>query len=232
MSDFFRNFGTPIAILIGTLAIAAAVYFGNFGLSGPTARGIQPSPNPTAPPTTFENVDATRTTNRNLYGNPDAPTTIVEFSDFECPFCARLHPTLKTIVDGSNGSINWEYRHLPLPNHVNARPAAIASECVARELGADAFWKFSEVLFSNIGAANAAFLKREAGKLGMTAAAYDACIVNAEVAERVDDDAAVATRYGGSGTPYSLIINNDTKSARAVSGALPAEQWRAFLAQP
>lgn len=52
---------------------------------------------------------------RNLYGSPRADITIVEFSDVECPFCARVHPTIERLVDESDGQINWEYRHLPLP---------------------------------------------------------------------------------------------------------------------
>lgn len=210
--------------------IASAIFFSNFS-QGPVAV-TRPAQNPPSapPPTKFENVEATRATGRHLYGNPDAGTTIVEFSDFECPFCANLHPTLKKLVDDSNGTINWEYRHLPLPNHQNARPAAIASECVAREAGGEAFWDFTEILFNNIGKATNDFLQNEALKLGVSASAYLACIKDPAVADQIDEDSAIAAKYGGSGTPYSLIVDNATKKAQAVSGALPIATWQTLLA--
>lgn len=218
----------PAAIIIGALAVAAAILFKDFGSSTPSpalGQDNKPIAQPEVP-SDITDARAFRSEGRRVYGNPDAAVTIVEFSDLECPFCARLHTTLKELVDGSNGNVNWEYRHLPLPMHQNARPAAIAAECVARLKNVDAFWQYLDVLFANIGSANALFLKREAGKLGLTAEAYDACIADPAVAAVVDADAAlVVERFGQQGTPFSLVVNNADDTAQVINGALPRTAW-------
>ena len=83
-----------------------------------------------------------------IRGNTNAPLTIIEYSDFQCPYCAKFHPTMKQLTETFPGQIKWVYRHLPLTNiHSNAVPAAVASECVARLAGNDAFWEFADNLF-------------------------------------------------------------------------------------
>lgn len=78
-----------------------------------------------------------------------AQVTIIEYSDFECPFCARFHPTLEKIVSESNGNVAWIYRQFPLVQiHQHAMERAIASECVAQIKGNDAFWKYGDLLFN------------------------------------------------------------------------------------
>lgn len=83
-----------------------------------------------------------------LYGNPDAEVTVIEYSDFECPFCKTFHPIVERLVNESDGKVNWVYRHFPLESiHPNARGMALASECVAELGGNEAFWEFSNKLF-------------------------------------------------------------------------------------
>ncbi|MFA6392828.1 MAG: thioredoxin domain-containing protein [Candidatus Paceibacterota bacterium] len=84
-----------------------------------------------------------------ILGNPKtAKVTIIEYSDFECPFCARFHPILERIINESNGSIAWVYRQFPLVQiHQHAMERAIASECIAKIKGNDAFWKYGDLLF-------------------------------------------------------------------------------------
>jgi hypothetical protein len=90
--------------------------------------------------------------NDHVLGNVEtAQVTIIEYSDFECTFCAKYHPTLQKIVGESNGNIAWVYRHFPLTQiHPHAMERAIASECVAKIKGNDAFWKYGELLFKLI----------------------------------------------------------------------------------
>ncbi len=80
-----------------------------------------------------------------IYGNPNATVTIVEYSDFECPYCKQFQPVLKQIVDESNGSVRWIYRNYPL--HQHSFEELIAAECVAKIKGNDAYWKYGELLF-------------------------------------------------------------------------------------
>src|SRR3989344_939049 len=83
-----------------------------------------------------------------IVGSPAAPIVLIEYSDFQCPFCSRVHPTLQRIVSESNGKISWVYRHFPLSSiHPQATPAANASECIAEQLGSDGFWKFAGIVF-------------------------------------------------------------------------------------
>jgi len=80
-----------------------------------------------------------------LYGNANAPVVIIEYSDYECPYCKAFQPTIKQIVDESNGQVAWMYRHWPI--HQGSIEKLIAAECVAKLKGNDAFWKYSDLLF-------------------------------------------------------------------------------------
>jgi protein-disulfide isomerase len=85
------------------------------------------------------------TADEHIYGNPDAKVTIVEYSDFECPYCKQFQPTLKKIVDESNGNVRWVYRNYPL--HQHSFEKLLAAECVAKLKGNDAYWKYADLLF-------------------------------------------------------------------------------------
>lgn len=81
-------------------------------------------------------------------GNPDAPVTIVEFSDIDCPFCQRVHPTLEQLLADRPDDVNWVYRHFPIPQlHPNATAKAIAAECVYEITNdADKYWEYLDLL--------------------------------------------------------------------------------------
>ena len=81
-------------------------------------------------------------------GNKDAKIAIIEYSDFECPFCHRVHPTYKQIMETYGDSVVWVYRHFPLSFHPSAMPFAVGSECVAELAGNDAFWSFTDALMT------------------------------------------------------------------------------------
>lgn len=85
-----------------------------------------------------------------IYGNPEAETILVEFSDLECPFCARFHPTIKGIVDNSGGKIAYVYKHYPLPFHPKAVPLATSAECVASQKGEAGFFEFIDANFNSM----------------------------------------------------------------------------------
>lgn len=162
------------------------------------------------------------------YGNTDAAITIVEFSDYQCPFCSKVHPTIKRIVDESQGEIKWEYRHLPLSIHAQAVPAALAAECVADSIGNENFWKFSDILLANQRGLTSEFLKNEAVTLGVDSSFYDTCIVSEDVKERIRNDTKTAVAMGGNGTPFSVIEFADG-STKSVSGALPYENFMQII---
>jgi len=83
-----------------------------------------------------------------IYGSENAETFLVEFSDFQCPYCTRFHPTINSIVDGSSGKIAYIYKHFPLPFHEKATPLAIDSECIYAQKGNAGFFGFVNVNFA------------------------------------------------------------------------------------
>ena len=164
-----------------------------------------------------------------MRGNPDAEVTIIEFSDFECPFCGRLHPTIERVVAESE-NVKWVYRHFPLGNHQNAIAAAVASECAAKIGGNDAFWDFSDLLFQNQRQLGTALYEQAATNLGIDIEEFRTCQESPEIANIVREDLQEVQRVGGTGTPYSILI---TASGQLVpfSGALPYATVKALVEQ-
>jgi protein-disulfide isomerase len=166
-----------------------------------------------------------------IRGNARAAITIVEYSDFECPFCSRFHPTLARITNDFPDDVRWVYRHFPLSQiHSRAREASIASECVASLAGNEAFWEFSDRLFANQQDLSASLYKQAAVDLGITEGAFEDCLSSPEASDAVDADLEDAIASGGRGTPHSVIIGPDGNGT-PISGALPYEQIASFIQQ-
>ena len=85
-------------------------------------------------------------------GSASAPIVIIEYSDYECPYCKAFGPTLKRIVTESKGNVAWVYRHWPI--HQGSFEKLVAAECVAKIKGNDAFWQYSDLLFGLLKTAN------------------------------------------------------------------------------
>jgi protein-disulfide isomerase len=147
-------------------------------------------------------------------GPASAPIQIVEFSDFQCPFCQRAVPTVKRIQAVYGDNVRLVYKDLPLPNHPNAFPAAMAAQC-ALEQGK--FWEYHDILFANQAALAADDLKRHAATLGLDAAKFNACVDDGRMKAAVQSDIDESQRYGVSSTPTFFI------NGRIVSGAQPYE---------
>lgn len=148
-----------------------------------------------------------------IRGNPDAPVTLIEYSDFECPFCKRFHWTAKKVVDESNGRVRWVYRHFPLDqlHPVKARKEAAASECAAEIGGNDAFWKFADRFYELTPSNNRtnidAVLPRIAREIGLNEAKFASCLASGRHDKRVEEDLQNAVATGGNGTPWSIVVS-------------------------
>lgn len=210
---------SPMAIVIAGIVIAAAIVFTNGQKANNAVAGANTEPTVSAasirPPSA----------NDHIIGSPNAPIVLVEYSDFQCPFCEMIYPTLKKIVDESNGQIAWVYRQFPLTSiHPQANPAANAAECVAAQLGNAGFWKYTETIFANQAQLTPAYSAQVAQKLGADMTKYNQCIANSTYQKVIDTDTAEAEGAGGTGTPYVVVINTKTGKAAPVSGALPYAQ--------
>lgn len=224
-----KDYLMPASILISAILISVSLVY-NAGKKVPS------SPVATNPATsgTASLLESVRPiSNKDHYfGNLSAPVKIIEFSDLECPFCKRFHPTLRQIVSEYNGKVVWIYRHFPLSSlHPRASKEAEASECAAEAGGNDAFWsyidKIYEVTPSNNGL-DPAELPKIAEQIDLDRSRFESCLASGRFADLVSAQVDDAVNSGGRGTPYSIIISAKGKKY-SVPGAYPYEQVKLIV---
>ncbi|MBP9760825.1 MAG: thioredoxin domain-containing protein [Candidatus Magasanikbacteria bacterium] len=213
--------------------IMLAVYFGNgkpTKVSGtnPTNPTVQPS-NPTGGeptgPIAFRPVDEDED---HIRGDKNAPVTIIEYSDFECPFCSRFTPTIDQVLNDYDGEVRVVYRHFPLRSiHPQAAPAALAAECAAEQ---GKFWEYHDELFKNQASLTPALYTQLATQLGLNVSKFDSCVSSNKYASRVQADETDAQNAGGQGTPYSVVVGPNGETV-PLSGALPFASVKTVLDQ-
>lgn len=153
-------------------------------------------------------------------GPSNAPIELIEFSDFQCPYCLSANPTVQQVLHTYGDRIRLVYRHFPLPNHPNARPSAEASQC-ADEQGK--FWQYHDALFADQSKLSDADLKARAAALGMDAPRFNACVDSHKYKAAVDTDIKEGDQAGVSGTPAFFI------NGRLLSGAQPYEAFKRMI---
>jgi protein-disulfide isomerase len=162
-----------------------------------------------------------------LRGKPTAPVTIVEFSDFQCPFCARANPIVEDVLKRYPNQVNYVFKHFPLAFHGAARPAAIAS-MAAQEQGK--FWEMHEVLFANQATLDANKMEEYAKQAGLDLARFkkDLEAKKAEYDKRIEADLALGQSVDVRGTP-TLYVGGKKVRIRTVEGmsAMVDEQLKA-----
>jgi protein-disulfide isomerase len=159
-------------------------------------------------------------------GPAKAPVVIQMFSDFQCPFCKRVEPTLAELEKDLKGQIRIVWRHLPLPFHKHAQLAAEAAEEVRAQRGDAAFWQYRDLLFEAQGEPDALArdnLVEMARKLGVDPVRFEAALDNHTHKARVEGDHAIANAVGISGTP-AFVIND-----YYLSGAQPLQAFKKLV---
>lgn len=146
---------------------------------------------------------ALQTADSPVRGAPMAKVTIVEFSDFECPYCGRAHPALSSLLSEFDGQVNLVFKHFPLEGHKNSVPAARAA--VAAQLQGK-FWEMADALFEHQRELSAEKIRELAQGVGLDMARFDADVASSAVQERVDNDKKEGTSLGIQGTP-SMFVN-------------------------
>lgn len=153
-------------------------------------------------------------------GPGKAPVEIIEFSDFQCPFCEAAFPTVKQVLAKYGDQVRLTYRHYPLPNHPNARPAAEAAACAAEQ---NRFWEYHDRLFVNQSKLAENDLKEHAQAVGLDAAAFSSCVASHKYAKQIDEDLEAGNKVGVSGTPAFFV------NGRILSGAQPYDVFRRVI---
>jgi protein-disulfide isomerase len=150
-------------------------------------------------------------------GPADAPIELIEFADFECPYCQAASPTIKRVLDTYGNRVRFVYRNFPLASHPNAIPAAEAAQC-ANEQGQ--FWAYHDRLFGSPGNLSSADLRSTAQQLGLDVARFNSCVEEHRYRSVVETDVKAGTTAGVNGTPAFFI------NGRLLSGAQPYDAFK------
>ncbi len=153
-------------------------------------------------------------------GPATAPIELIEFADFQCPYCLAASPTVKKVLDTYGDRIHFVYRNYPLASHPQARPAAEAAQC-ANEQGQ--FWAFHDRLFGDPGKLADGELKQTAASLGLDTARFDKCVDEHKYHAVVEADTQAGNDAGVTGTPAFFV------NGRPLSGAQPFEAFKRVI---
>ena len=153
-------------------------------------------------------------------GNPAAPITIVEFSDYQCPFCARVNPALDKVRAAYGDRVKIVFKDYPLPNHPQAPKAAEAARCAGEQ---NKYWEMHDAMFANQRALEVPALKQTARAIGLNGAAFDQCLDSGKWAATVRSGSELGEKMGVNSTP-TLYVNG-----RALIGALPFESFKSVI---
>ena len=230
-----NNYAIPVAIVVAGGLVAGAVFLANTASVVSPVTDSSRDEKPTQPVGSTDDIRPV-TAEDHIKGNPDAPIKIVEYSDFECPFCKRFHDTMNQVLDeqGDSGDVAWIFRHFPLEqlHPRNAVAVALASECAAEQGGNDMFWKFSDRFMqltpSNDRTDLTTILPQIYNEIGLDQAEIEVCIQSGKYIEHIKDDINDAIATGGRGTPWSVVIapNGETFP---LNGALPIEAVKQLI---
>ncbi len=162
-----------------------------------------------------------------VQGTKNAQVTLYEYSDFQCPFCSRFHPTMKQLMDAPEykGKLQWVYRHYPLSFHPQATPSANAAECASEQ---GKFWEYADSLFAGQEKLSDAFYGELADQHKLNRSKFDSCYAAKKYNARITADQADGTAAGVTGTPGTVIVAKDG-SVSLVPGAVGYDQLKTMV---
>jgi len=186
---------------------------------------VAPTPEVAAPIIPSEEIASVPVSARDpQWGAHDALVTVVVFSDFQCPFCARVEPTLKMVRDTYGPTkLRMVWKNNPLPFHQNARPAAEAGMAVFGLKGSNAFWAFHDRAFGNQSDLGADNYRKWATEAGVSAAEFDEALASKRFSGKIEQDLALASKVGANGTPAFRI------NGVSLSGAQPFDKFKEVI---
>jgi protein-disulfide isomerase len=216
----------PASIVVAGLLVGVGLYFGS-GDSGSLGVAATAPPPAAAPADTTDKIDPITDADF-VKGNRNAPVKIVEYSDFECPFCKRHHETVQQVFDKVGGeNVSWVFRQFPLESlhPIKAMAVAMASECAGELGGNDGFWKFTDSYFertlSNNRTDTEVVIPQIIKEIGINQQAFTTCFESNRHRPKIDANIADAMETGGRGTPWSIMVG-PTGKTYPINGAQPA----------
>jgi protein-disulfide isomerase len=211
-----------LALMVGWLLSGKGILSLNAGINNQAAAEVQAAPTvddtaPVAGP-----VPAVDPSTDHIKGAVNAKVTLIEYSDFECPYCTKHRSSLDQAVAEFPNDVQLVYRHFPLSFHANAQKAAEASECAAKQ---GKFWEMHDKIFEASGAGTMSVdkWKELARGLGLDGAKFDACLDSGETADRVAQNLDEGSYAGVGGTPATFV------NGQLVEGAVPYETLKAMI---
>jgi len=217
------SFYIPLAIVLAGLIIAGAIVFTKISESPPEKTNQKETARANSQENKEKNngdsgIEVNIGENDHVKGNPEAPITVVEFSDFQCPYCEKFHPSMQQITKEYPEKVRWVYKHFPLSSiHPHALSTALASECAGEQ---GKFWEFADKLFENSSNLGDGLYKEIASELGLNIENFNECLSSEKYAEKIKADYQEGVRLGVRGTPTSFI------NGRIIPGALPYESLK------
>ncbi|MBI5072174.1 thioredoxin domain-containing protein [Candidatus Falkowbacteria bacterium] len=162
------------------------------------------------------------TSDDHVQGSANAKVTLIEYSDFECPYCARHKDTTDQIIQNYGDKVRIVFRHYPLSFHPNAQKAAEASECAAEQ---GKFWEMYDKIFAanNAGTMSVDKWKAEAKSLGLNTKKFNECLDSGKYAAEISAEEQAGVAAGVEGTPATFV------NGELVSGALPYDQFKSII---
>jgi len=193
---------------------------------------IAPPEEPAGPPKEVLALMPPVTQDDHVRGNIDAKVILVEYSDYECPYCERFHNTMKDVLEEYGDDIAWVYRHYPLSFHANAQKASEAAECVASIGGNQAFWDFSDLYYGRTDSSGTGIAIEDmpalAAEVGVSQTAVANCLESDQMADLVTAQFDTGNAAGVSGTPGTIIVTADGPQD-FIGGAYPLDQVKATI---
>ncbi|HYD35111.1 MAG TPA: thioredoxin domain-containing protein [Vitreimonas sp.] len=233
-------------VILAVVMFAAGFFLGSMwtenqllkngtGVAAAPSAALPTDPSAVAPsgPTKDQLAQVPAVTDEDMQrGSTNPKITLIEYSDFECPFCQRFHPTMQQVMDEYGDQVQWVYRHYPLSFHPNAQKAAEAAECVNKVGGETAFWKYADAVFEENsklgGTLTPEAIKTAAQAAGVNMSSFQTCLDSGEMADKVSAQASGGSSAGVSGTPGTIIVTEDG-AQEMIPGALPFEQVKPML---
>lgn len=199
-----NKYTVPISILIAGLFVGGALVISKLQ---------KDTPNTEVTPTSLATIPLLNADDHYL-GNPKAPIVIIEYSDYDCPFCAGYFNNMKKIVEelGKGGRLVWVHRHMPLYQiHPTAEEKAQIAECSAEIGGEEKFWEVSAALYTDILAKGGKSAIDTALEAGLPKNELEKCLADEKYLPKVLAQYEEAFRAGARGTPFTVIIKGDDR---------------------